>query len=55
MKILRNYKSSLILIFSVIIGGIIGLIMGEKSKCFRTTRNNISKFNIYDTNTTCIL
>ena len=34
MKILKNYKSSIILIFSVIIGGIIGLIMGEKASVF---------------------
>jgi Na+/H+-dicarboxylate symporter len=34
MKILRNYKSSIILIFSVIIGGIIGLIMGERASIF---------------------
>lgn len=34
MKILKNYKSSIILIFSVIIGGIIGLIMGERASIF---------------------
>jgi len=34
MKILRNYKSSIILILSVIIGGIIGLIMGERASIF---------------------
>ena len=34
MKILRNYKLSIILIFSVIIGGIIGLIMGERASIF---------------------
>lgn len=34
MKILKNYKSSLFLIVSVIIGGIIGLIMGERASIF---------------------
>lgn len=34
MKILRNYKLSIILIFSIIIGGIIGLIMGERASIF---------------------
>ncbi len=34
MDILKNYKSSIILIISVIIGGIIGLIMGERASIF---------------------
>lgn len=34
MEILKNYKSSIILIISVIIGGIIGLIMGERASIF---------------------
>lgn len=34
MKILKNYKSSIFLIVSVIIGGIIGLIMGERASIF---------------------
>ncbi len=34
MKILKNYKSSIFLIISVIIGGIIGLIMGERASIF---------------------
>ncbi|WP_346868567.1 dicarboxylate/amino acid:cation symporter [Clostridium sp. UBA5119] len=34
MKILKNYKSSIFLIFSVIIGGIIGLTMGERASIF---------------------
>ncbi|MEG2288456.1 MAG: dicarboxylate/amino acid:cation symporter [Clostridium sp.] len=31
MKFLKNYKSSLILLFATILGGCIGLIMGEKA------------------------
>ncbi|WP_346885186.1 dicarboxylate/amino acid:cation symporter [Clostridium sp. UBA4395] len=34
MKILKNYKSSMFLIISVIIGGVIGLIMGERASIF---------------------
>lgn len=34
MRILKNYKSSLILIFSIVLGGFVGLIMGEKAKVF---------------------
>ncbi|GAA0077746.1 dicarboxylate/amino acid:cation symporter [Clostridium sp. CTA-5] len=31
MKFLRNYKSSLILLISILLGGCIGLVMGEKA------------------------
>ncbi|HBA04487.1 MAG TPA: sodium:proton antiporter [Clostridium sp.] len=34
MEILKNYKSSIFLIISVIIGGVIGLIMGERASIF---------------------
>ncbi len=34
MEILKNYKSSIFLIISVIIGGVIGLIMGERPSIF---------------------
>ncbi len=34
MEILNNYKSSIFLIISVIIGGVIGLIMGERASIF---------------------
>ncbi len=39
MKILKNYKSSLILIFSILLGGFVGLIMGEKAKIFAPLGN----------------
>lgn len=34
MKFLKNYKSSLILLFAIVLGGIIGLTMGEKASIF---------------------
>lgn len=34
MEILKSYKSSIFLIISVIIGGVIGLIMGERASIF---------------------
>lgn len=34
MEILKNYKSSIFLIISVIIGGVIGLLMGERASIF---------------------
>lgn len=39
MKILKNYKSSLILIFSILLGGFVGIIMGEKAKIFAPLGN----------------
>ena len=34
MKFLKSYKSSLILLFSILLGGCIGLIIGEKASIF---------------------
>jgi len=34
LKFLKNYKSSLILLFSILLGGSIGLIIGEKASIF---------------------
>nr|WP_261828863.1 dicarboxylate/amino acid:cation symporter [Clostridium sp. TW13] len=39
VKFLNNYKSSIILLVSILLGGIIGLIMGEKAKVFEPIGN----------------
>lgn len=39
MNFWKNYKSSIILLVSIIIGGIVGLIMGEKASIFEPVGN----------------
>ena len=39
MKFWRNYKSSIILLLSIIIGGIMGLILGERASIFEPIGN----------------
>ncbi|OCB01247.1 dicarboxylate/amino acid:cation symporter [Clostridium beijerinckii] len=39
MKFLKNYKSSLILVLSILLGGAIGIIMGDKAKIFAPLGN----------------
>ena len=39
MKFLKNYKSSLILLFSILLGGSIGLMIGEKASIFAPLGN----------------
>ncbi len=34
MKFIKNYKYSIILLLSILLGGVIGLIMGENAKIF---------------------
>ncbi|WP_238899250.1 dicarboxylate/amino acid:cation symporter [Clostridium sp. YIM B02500] len=39
MRFLKNYKSSLILVLSILLGGAIGIIMGDKAKIFAPLGN----------------
>ena len=39
MKFWRNYKSSIILLAAIIIGGIVGLVMGERAVVFEPIGN----------------
>ncbi|WP_026889331.1 dicarboxylate/amino acid:cation symporter [Clostridium beijerinckii] len=39
MKFLKNYKSSLILVSSILLGGVIGVMMGDKAKIFAPLGN----------------
>jgi len=39
LKFLKNYKSSLILVSSILLGGVIGVMMGDKAKIFAPLGN----------------
>ncbi|MDO7205337.1 cation:dicarboxylase symporter family transporter [Paraclostridium bifermentans] len=51
---LKNYKSSLILLGAILIGGIVGVVLGPKATMLKAFWGLIFKFIIYVTSASCI-